>query len=90
MASPVTTAIPCELCGAATLMLATKRCDGCWELETRVQAQPVLALKILFGVDFKSLLTWQCGCDHSNGFNLATCAACGRDPSGEWRGKPPV
>ena len=24
--------------------------------------------------------TWYCGCGHYNGFNLATCAACGRRP----------
>lgn len=34
--------------------------------------------------------TWGCGCGHLNGSNLATCACCGRDPNGEWRGQPPV
>lgn len=24
--------------------------------------------------------TWTCGCGHTNGCNLATCAACGRKP----------
>lgn len=26
---------------------------------------------------------WLCGCDHTNGINLALCAACGRKPNGE-------
>lgn len=26
--------------------------------------------------------TWYCGCGHTNGVNLARCAACTRDPSG--------
>lgn len=28
-------------------MTATKRCDRCWELEKRIEADPVLAQKIL-------------------------------------------
>lgn len=28
--------IPCETCGDPTPMLGTKRCDGCWEVETRL------------------------------------------------------
>ena len=27
--------------------------------------------------------TWYCGCGHTNGVNLAVCAACGRTPNGE-------
>lgn len=26
---------------------------------------------------------WPCGCGHTNGINLAVCAACGRKPNGE-------
>lgn len=26
---------------------------------------------------------WYCGCGHTNGANLAHCAACGRNPNGE-------
>jgi hypothetical protein len=37
----------CELCGKPTQMLGTKRCDGCWELESRIEAQPDLARKVL-------------------------------------------
>jgi ribosomal protein L37E len=38
---------PCELCGKPTFMTGTKRCDACWELETRVLSNPELAQKIL-------------------------------------------
>ena len=41
------TTVPCELCGTATPMLGTKRCDRCWELETRIKQDLLLALKIL-------------------------------------------
>ena len=39
--------VPCKLCGKETKMTGTKRCDACWELETRIKADPELALKIL-------------------------------------------
>lgn len=39
--------IECELCGAKTLNLGTRRCDGCWELETRIRMDPDLAERIL-------------------------------------------
>ena len=39
--------VPCELCGKPTRMLWTKRCDGCWELETRIRGNVPLTLKIL-------------------------------------------
>ena len=38
---------PCELCGDRTSMTGTKRCDRCWELETRIQSAPELARRIL-------------------------------------------
>lgn len=38
---------PCELCGRDTRMTGTRRCDGCWELETRIHADPELARRIL-------------------------------------------
>lgn len=41
------TTVACRLCGTATLMLGTKLCDRCYELETRIQRDPELALKIL-------------------------------------------
>jgi hypothetical protein len=39
--------IPCALCGRPTLMLGTKRCDRCWELEGRIESDPDLARQIL-------------------------------------------
>ena len=39
--------VPCGICGKPTRMLATKRCDPCWELETRIHDAPELARKIL-------------------------------------------
>lgn len=39
--------VSCTLCGTPTRMLGTKRCDRCWELETRIQRDPALARKIL-------------------------------------------
>lgn len=38
---------PCELCGKDTHMIVTKRCYRCWELESRIKADPELARKIL-------------------------------------------
>lgn len=40
--------ITCELCFAArTTMLSTKRCDRCWELETRIRTDLRLEKKII-------------------------------------------
>lgn len=39
--------VPCALCGQPTEMLATRRCDRCWELEHRMLQDPVIALKVL-------------------------------------------
>ena len=50
MTDPAYDTCPCGLCGKPTPMTATKRCDGCWELERRVLAQPDLARKILAAV----------------------------------------
>lgn len=38
---------PCGLCGKPTPMLGTQRCDACWELESRVRANPGLACIVL-------------------------------------------
>lgn len=43
--------VPCGLCGTPTTMLNTKRCDSCWELETRIQRAPDLAAHILAEMD---------------------------------------
>lgn len=39
--------VPCGLCGTPTTMLGTKRCDRCYELESRVNADPELTQRIL-------------------------------------------
>jgi hypothetical protein len=28
--------VPCETCGKPTIHLGTKRCNGCWEVESRL------------------------------------------------------
>lgn len=41
--------VPCGLCGTPTPMTGTKRCDSCWEIETRISnpAGRAIALKVL-------------------------------------------
>ena len=39
--------VACSICGTPTPMLGTKLCDRCWELKTRIEADPELAQKIL-------------------------------------------
>ncbi len=39
--------VPCELCGDETPMTGTRRCDRCWELERRVEADPELTARVL-------------------------------------------
>ena len=43
--------VPCGLCGTPTPMTGTKRCDRCWELESRIHGDPALAQKILDGMN---------------------------------------
>lgn len=45
------TTVPCTLCGGPTYMLGAKLCIRCWELSTRVQADPDLARKVLAELD---------------------------------------
>lgn len=42
-----TNTVPCRLCTAKTMMLGTKLCNSCWELENRVLSNPELARRIL-------------------------------------------
>lgn len=35
--------VPCRICTVPTPMLGTKLCDRCWELETRIHADLILA-----------------------------------------------
>jgi hypothetical protein len=44
---PEALSVPCELCGVPTAYVGTKRCNRCWELERRIQADLELAKKIL-------------------------------------------
>lgn len=39
------------MCGTPTTMTGTQRCDRCWELENRVQANPELARQVLRRLD---------------------------------------
>lgn len=39
--------VPCGICGVPTRMLGTKRCDRCWELETRIRYDMELAKQII-------------------------------------------
>lgn len=45
MTTPET--LPCRYCGKPTRMLATRECDPCWELASKVKANPELARKVL-------------------------------------------
>jgi len=39
--------VPCGICGLSTTVLRTRRCDRCWELESRIENDPRLACEIL-------------------------------------------
>lgn len=43
--------VPCKWCCTPTAMTGTKMCDGCWELERRISANPELARRILAAHD---------------------------------------
>lgn len=36
MTTPALSAVPCETCGEPTTYTGTKRCNGCWEVESRL------------------------------------------------------
>lgn len=42
--------VPCGICGKQTKSTGSKRCDRCWELEHRIQADPEIARKILASI----------------------------------------
>lgn len=42
-----TATVPCALCGTQTFMTGTRRCDRCYELESRIKRDPDLARQIL-------------------------------------------
>jgi hypothetical protein len=39
--------VPCKYCGKQTRMVGSKMCDPCWELASRIKANPAMAAKIL-------------------------------------------
>lgn len=43
--------VPCDLCSRPTAMTGTRRCDRCWELESRIHGDIDLARKILAAYD---------------------------------------
>lgn len=43
--------VECKWCGGKTHMTATKLCDRCWELESRIGANPELARRMLQEID---------------------------------------
>jgi len=36
-AIPLPKPVPCKTCGEPTTMMGTKLCDGCWEVESRLE-----------------------------------------------------
>ena len=48
--------VPCGLCKVPTPNTGTCRCDRCWELEKRVEANPAITLKILANIDRKKFI----------------------------------
>ena len=45
--------VACRLCGQPTMMLGTKLCDRCWELETRIEMAPDIAKRIIAALEAK-------------------------------------
>lgn len=43
--------VKCELCGAETTSIESKRCDRCWKLETMISWNPDIARRILDKVE---------------------------------------
>jgi hypothetical protein len=39
--------VPCKWCGVETRMLATRECDRCWELHSRIALDPEIAKRML-------------------------------------------
>lgn len=47
------TTVPCKYCDRITRMTGTRMCNNCWELETRMLADPVTTRKILDAIEGK-------------------------------------
>ena len=51
------TTIPCATCGRPTTFIGTKRCNWCWEVESRLENY----LKFEKGRDFVQRMLWRIG-----------------------------
>lgn len=47
--------VNCLLCGGKTTKIGTKLCDRCWELKTRIEANPIVARLVLRKLDTEIL-----------------------------------
>ena len=45
--------VPCKYCGKKTDMTATKLCNDCWEMHSRMESRPDIAKKILLDIESK-------------------------------------
>lgn len=50
--------IACHICGLQTPMLGTKLCDRCWELQSRIIANPHLAKKIISSLNKRNSMIY--------------------------------
>lgn len=46
--------VDCKWCGTPTLMLGTKMCDRCWELQTRIESNLDLAKRMIEELSLES------------------------------------
>lgn len=82
--------VPCRICSNDTPSLRTKLCDRCWELETRIQADPLIALKIIHKREVITQISMARG--HESGFCILAlsnygnlyCKMDGITASGDW------
>lgn len=44
--------VKCKWCGTDTTMLGTRECDRCWELRSRIEADMVLAEKMMIAIEY--------------------------------------
>lgn len=47
--------VDCLLCGGETTKIGTKLCDRCWELKTRIEANPTVARLVMRKLDTEIL-----------------------------------
>lgn len=69
--------VDCRICGTPTDNDGTRRCDRCWELERRIEADPDLAQQILAKLFPPAApKTRDCDCP-DDGCQSYGCAGCG-------------